>query len=335
MKRAFLTAALLLVSGLLSAPARAGDAAAAEALFREGRQLMDAGDYARACPKLAESYEQEPGTGTLLALAMCREKEGKLASAWAAYGQVASRSKRDGRADREQVAREQVAALEPRLSRLTINVDAGTAVLGGLAVKRDGSLVGSGAWGTAVPLDPGEHQLEATAPGKKPWTAKVTIGAERDTQTVTVPVLDVDEQAVAGAAPLGGSPADTPAEQTGASKGPPLRTIGLIVGGVGIVGLGVGGVFALQANSANKESKEDGHCDAQNQCDTVGGEKRDDAKSAASVATVMFITGGVLTAAGVTLFLVGSPKRKSSGALVQATPVLGRNDAGLVVRGSF
>jgi hypothetical protein len=333
MKRSFVTTALLLVSALLAAPARAGDAAAAEALFREGRTLMDAGDYARACPKLAESYEQDPGTGTLLALAMCREKEGKLASAWAAYGQVASRSKRDGRADREQAAREQVAALEPRLSRLTINVDPGTAVLGGLTVKRDGSPVGSGAWGTAVPLDPGEHRLEATAPGKKPWTAKVTIGAERDAQTVSVPVLEVDEQAAT--APLAGSPADTPPEQAGASKGPPLRTIGLIVGGVGIVGLGIGGVFALQANSANKESKEDGHCDAQNQCDTVGGEKRDDAKSAAGVATVMFITGGVLTAAGVTLFLVGSPKRRATGALVKASPVVGRNDAGLVVRGSF
>jgi len=296
---------------------------------------MDAGDYGRACPKLAESYEQDPGTGTLLALAMCREREGKLASAWAAYGQVASLSKRDGRADREQVAREQVAALEPRLSRLTINVDGATAALPGLSVKRDGSPIGSGAWGTAVPLDPGEHVLEATATGKKPWSATVTIGAERDAQSVTIPALEVDEQAALGAAAAAGTTTDAPPEQAGASKGPPLRTIGLIVGGVGIVGLGVGGVFALQANSANKESNESGHCDAQNQCDTIGGEKRDDAKTAAGVATVMFITGGVLTAAGVTLFLVGSPKRKATGALVEAAPVVGRSDAGLVVRGSF
>jgi hypothetical protein len=335
MQRFLITATVFLVSDLCSAPVLAGDAAAAETLFREGRTLMDTGDYARACPKLAESYEQEPGTGTLLALAMCREREGKLASAWAAYGQVASRSKHDGRADREQAAREQVAALEPRLSRLTINVDAATAALPGLSVKRDGSPIGSGAWGTAVPLDPGEHVLEAAAPGKKAWSAKVSVGAERDAQTISVPVLEVDEQAVAGAAPLAGSAADAPPEQAGASKGPPLRTIGLIVGGVGIVGLGLGGVFALQANSANKESNEDGHCDAQNQCDTVGGEKREDAKSAAGVATVMFITGGVLTAAGVTLFLVGSPKRRATGALVEAAPVIGRRDAGLVVRGSF
>ena len=38
--------------------ARAQDAKAkaAEALFREGKRLLEARDYAQACPKLAESY---------------------------------------------------------------------------------------------------------------------------------------------------------------------------------------------------------------------------------------------------------------------------------------
>jgi hypothetical protein len=336
MHRLLSTTLFFTVPLLFSPNARAGDVAAAEALFREGRALMEEGKYAQACPKLAESHEQDPGTGTLLALAMCRERAGQLASAWASYGQVASHSKRDGRTDREQAARERMQALEPRLSRLTITLDPETAALPGVTVKRDGAPVGSGAWGAAMPLDPGEHLIEVAAPGRKTWSAKVSIAAERDAQTVRVPQLAVLEQAPAEASktPLGQT-----AQQAGVapdpSDGPPLRTIGLIVGGAGVVAFGIGGVFALQAKNANEESKEDDHCNAENQCDAVGGSRRDDAESAAAIATVSLIAGGVLAAAGVTLFLVGAPSREASSTSIQALPLVGRGDAGLALRGRF
>ncbi len=322
--------ALFVLSVISARPARAGDVAEAEALFREGRAKMDAGDYAAACPKLAESFEQDPGTGTLLALAMCRERAGQLASAWASYGQVASRSKREGRADREQAAREAMQALEPRLSHLTITVDRTTSALAGLVVKRDGAPVGSGAWGAALPIDPGEHVIEASAPGKQPWSKKLSIGAERDTQNIEVPEL-VPEPAAASALP-------TAADASGsapASKGPPLRTLGLAVGGAGVVGLGLGVGFGLRAQALNAQSNENGHCNAQNQCDAVGGQKRDDAKSAATIATAGFIAGGVLAAAGVTLFVLGTHRRERAATVVEATPVVGQNDVGLLVRGCF
>src|SRR4051812_42610356 len=116
MIRKTLCASALLVFSLGSVPARAGDAATAEALFRQGRTLMEAGNYVAACPKLEESYAQDPATGTLLALGICQERAGRTASAWATYSEAAGRAKRDGRADREQAAREHMAALEPKLS---------------------------------------------------------------------------------------------------------------------------------------------------------------------------------------------------------------------------
>src|SRR6188768_3528832 len=122
MTRRFRYFGCLLVAVAVGAPAlaRAGDATLAESLFRDGKKLMTAGDYAKACPKLAESYAQDPATGTLLALAVCFEEQGKLASAWTTYSEVASRARAEGRVDREQAAREHVTALAPRLSMLTI-----------------------------------------------------------------------------------------------------------------------------------------------------------------------------------------------------------------------
>src|SRR6185312_17027855 len=104
---------------------------------------MEQGDYASACPRLSESYTQDPSTGTLLALAYCQEHLGQTASAWASYAEVVSRAKREGNADREQAAREHATALEPKLSRLTIAVGADVAATPGLVVTRDGHAVGN------------------------------------------------------------------------------------------------------------------------------------------------------------------------------------------------
>jgi hypothetical protein len=65
--------ALLLILVSSSQLAFAGDPVLAEALFHDGKAQMKKGNYAAACPKLAESYKQDPATGTLLALAVCQD----------------------------------------------------------------------------------------------------------------------------------------------------------------------------------------------------------------------------------------------------------------------
>src|SRR5262249_4314765 len=144
--------------------------AAAQALFEEARKLMNKGDFQAACPKFADSQQTDPAPGTEFNLANCYEKWGKTASAWATFKSAAASYRAHNRADWEQKARDRAAALESKLSRLTIVVPAETNVAG-FEVRRDGSPVGSSEFGTAIPVDPGDHAIDATAPGKKPWHA--------------------------------------------------------------------------------------------------------------------------------------------------------------------
>jgi hypothetical protein len=184
-----------------AAAEHASDPAVAEALFQEGKRLLERGDARTACPKLAESLRLERATGTLLALAMCHEVEGRLASAWAEYAEVIARAKKEGRIDREQAARQWERALEPRLSTVNIAVPAAVATIPGLRVQRDGVALEAPAWSTAVPIDPGPHAVAASAPGRIAWATTVVVGAVADHQTVTVPLLALDERPAPDAAP--------------------------------------------------------------------------------------------------------------------------------------
>src|SRR5262249_49799358 len=132
----------------------------------------------------------DPGGGTLIALGLCHEAEGKTASAWGEFSEALTLAMKDGRVDRATVAREHGEKLEPKLSRLMIRVSPELMGIGGLEILEDGVLLGRAAWGSALPVDPGEHSVQARAPGRKPWTTSVVIGRDADKKAVDVPPLD-------------------------------------------------------------------------------------------------------------------------------------------------
>src|SRR3954464_7778704 len=85
----------------LSAPAiaepTAADKSLATQLFKEGRALVDQGKVAEGCRKLEESQRIDPGGGTLLNVALCHEKEGRTATAWAEFTEALGLAKKDDR----------------------------------------------------------------------------------------------------------------------------------------------------------------------------------------------------------------------------------------------
>lgn len=161
----------------------------AQLLFEQGRDLLKLGNVEEACPKLEQSVSLEVATGALLALAMCHEKAGKFATAWAEYGDVQRRAARDGQEAREQWASERVTALRPLLSTLTIQISDELARLRGLQVWRDGLILEPEAWNVAVPVDGGTHRLKVTAPAHETWQTTLTVRQQGDSQLLEVPLL--------------------------------------------------------------------------------------------------------------------------------------------------
>jgi hypothetical protein len=303
------------------------DKAAAQSLFDEGRKLMSAGKFAEACPKLAESQKLDPGVGTQFNLADCYEKIGQTASAWAGFLEAASAAKSMGQIDREKVARERAAALAPRLSKLTIT-SSQAATLAGLEIKRDGAPVGRALWGTAIAVDPGSHAIEVTAPGKKPWQTVAKVEGDKASVVVTIPPLE-DAPAQAQEAPKAEGQ-DASVDLSSAGKG--RRTLGIIVAGVGVVGLGLGTAFALEARDNNESSF--AHCDPidKNSCQPEGVNLRNDARTAGNLATVSVGVGMAALVAGAVLYFTAPSGEKPRALIV---PSAAPGAAGLAVVGRY
>ncbi|MBX3128245.1 MAG: hypothetical protein KF718_16090 [Polyangiaceae bacterium] len=288
--------------------AQAGDAAAAEVLFREGRAASDAGNPKLACEKFRESHRLDPAPGTALNIADCEETLGRLATAWTYFSEVAA--KLPASDERQAIARARAGALEPRLPRLRLRlaptVPADTTVRRGEVVLRRAAL------DTPLPVDPGEHRVEVRAAGHEPRHVVVTL-REGEQRTLTLDVgkpVSLEDGPGVGAAPKGGS-------------GSP--TVGYVLGGLGVVGLGVGAVTGAMVLS--KKSTVDANCDADKRCNRVGADAADSGRTLGTVSGVSFVVGAVLLGSGAYLVLSGDRERPSAALMPTA--------GGAALHGSF
>jgi len=322
-----LRALLIFLGTVLSRPALAEEprVSRAEELFREGKALLGARDYARACPLLATSFDLEPGTGVLLALAICHEGEGRLASASAEYKLAAERSATEGRADRARVARDRMLALEPRLSTLAIVPPAEARSRDHFVIRRSGVVLEREVWDTPVALDGGEYVVEASDSGKRTWRSNVALAASGERRTVTIPSLDdiAPAKASLAAAPPPANPHEsTTAGERDAGKSTeggsgltPLQVVGIGTMAAGAIGIGVGTIYAIRALKKYEDSNDNG-CEG-DVCEGQGKADRQAARSAGNTATVAFAVGATLAVGGTVLFVLGAPSKEpaaSSGA---------------------
>ncbi|MEM9873585.1 MAG: hypothetical protein AAF928_01750 [Myxococcota bacterium] len=286
--------------------------AMAEALFRQGREAMKAGKTQDACAKFEESQRLEPKLGTLLNLAICNDKRGRHATAWAQFGEAATMARREGLSDQETYARNQKVAVEKKLTRVVVQIAAPPP---GLVIELDSAAFSTTMIGAPLPVDAGTHALEARAPGRAPY--RTTFEAPPGPKTITVNIPDLAPAGATTALPPpgpGGLPAPVPAEgevtppapmpEAGpgdAGEGSDLTWLaitGFSVGGAGILlGAITGGISLSQTNQIKDDCGDAATCPGQ----------RDDIDAAtltANLSNVGFAIGAAGAITGVIALLV-------------------------------
>ncbi len=324
MTRAGVFAALAFTICLAAGPVRAEpreqERVLANALFDEARKLMAEGRFDEACPKFAESQRLQPGGGTLLNLGVCHEKQGKTATAWGELKAALAMARRDGRADREALALERIAAIEPTLSYLTLRVR-DEARVPGLVVKLDGVTVAAPSWGTAQPVDPGAHEVEGAAPGRETFTLKLSVAPTGQRALVEIPELRALEIAPG---------AESRIELSG------HHVASIVSGSIGVVGIAFGIGFGVAAS--DQWSSSDAACPTPTTCTPTGAEAALDAGRQADVATVAFVVGGAGLGLGAILWAIGPsvvvPRREADRSAVSIGLAADPRSFGLSVRGA-
>lgn len=295
----------------------AADKAAADGLFTEAKTLLDAGNFAQACPKFEESQRLDPSTGTALNLGDCYEHLGRTASAYVAFGDAATLARRAGDTARADEADRRADVLQPKLMRLAISVSEPNR-LPGLVVLRDGVALPQNQFGTPIPVDPGDHVIEALAPQHMPWKTTVKLGTPGTTEQITVPLLTKIVPP-----PPPGKPA--------------MRVTGVVLGSVGLASLATSLGFSIAAIQTDKDSKAFCLSEDSNKCYVQGVALRNDAITYSNVATALTSTGGVFVATGVVLYLLGRPGKATEKpkSVWMVAPVAAPRSAGLMLGGVF
>ena len=308
-----LVGSMVAVLSLVASPAFAQDIAAAEALFDKGLADMQAGRFDSGCPALAESHRIDPRPGTLFTLAECEAAWGRIATASARYTDYLrlfdrlTPEQKANQKGREVTSREKIAALAPDVPKLTLSL--GPNAPPGTTVRRGEVTLGAASLGVPLPVDPGEHVVVIQPPGAPPTEQRVTI-ARGESKTVT---LEVTAAPASATPPPGGTtttPPSAPPADAGTDDGSTQRTVGFVVGGVGVAGIVVGAITG--GLTLSKKSTIEDNC-VELECNRDGKEAADEASTTGLVSTIGFAVGAAGLAAGVILVLTAPSPTAAAG----------------------
>jgi hypothetical protein len=338
--QAFAVAAMLLCAAP-AVRAQANDAAAkqaAEALFEEGRQLMEQGAFGRAAEKFEAAYRIFPAVGTLLNLGVAYRENGDLVSAWEAFDRAADLARRT-QDNRESYARERMQELTPELYRLRIDVPEQVRDRN-LVITRDGEPVGEARWNKPFPVQPGEHVIRAERPGAQPFETRVDVSAKGDVAVVAIPAsLPVDAAPAPESGPGPAStPTPTPTDDHGSGM-PTGRKIALGGFAVGALGLVAGGVLGMRASGQYSDAES--ACPLDDYLTCMPAQRadsqalRDDARSSANVATVSVVVGLAAGIAGAVLWFTSAPDDATGPESARIVPLIEPGQAGVSVHFGF
>jgi tetratricopeptide (TPR) repeat protein len=263
----------------------------ADALFREGRSLLQSGMVAEACAKFQESQNLEASAGTLLNLGDCYERAGRLVPAYEAFRDAEPLSKARARQDWVDTARTRSDALRAKVPTLVISL------AGEERATVDAKNYDRDALAKGVMIEIGAHSVIVKS-GDQTWAE--SFEATPGSKSVLTPKFKAAEKK-----------SSTPPREA-ASSSSPLRNVGIVAMAVGGAAAATGLVFGALASS--KKSDAAALCpnyDSQDVPQCTSPEARglnDSAKSLALGSTILTFAGLGVGIGGLALFLL-APKQ--------------------------
>lgn len=269
-------------------------------LFDEGIRLRNKGRFQEGCAKFRQSHALRLNAGTMLNVASCHEVEGDVAGALELVESALALAVREPDSEKSQIwmemARDEIAALEPRVVKLTVR----SAAAAPPAAMLDGKPLLQ--WNTALRLNPGRHELEAAAPRRKPFVRTLELSAG---QSETLVVPELEEEATpppASEAQPGSLPVPLEAVPPLSSPSQASAWVSYSLLAVGSVAFAGGAITGLVARKMTSDLERD--CPGR-VCEG-GLSPRDRAQDTALVADVLMGTGLVAGAVGITLLLTAA-----------------------------
>jgi hypothetical protein len=201
-----------------------------------------------------------------------------------------------------------------------------------VSVTLDGQPLAAKLTGEALPANPGDHVVHFETPDGARLDQQVLVREGVKNQSIAVVLAPAGPAKVEGSPVPPASPVDVPPPRPA-----PWRTVGLVVGGVGVVGLGLGATAGFMALA----DKNAAHCNASNACEAG---PLHSANTAATFSTIGMVAGGVLLAGGAALALFAPKGENAAGPAgsagarplrVALGPLTSARDGGLLVGGSW
>jgi hypothetical protein len=288
----------------------ATETAAARGLAVDGLKLAQAGKCDEAIPKLDRAEKLHHSAIVLSRLGECQVSLGKLVEGTEMLRKVLREplpaNPTPALSKAYERAQTVLDAAKPKIAALTISVPTPPA---DLRLSVDGQVVASTLVDSELPADPGEHVIEASAPGFLKASARVTLGSA-DKKTVTLK-LDADPNAPPPAPPNAGqdmaaspAPQVRPAQPVAALSAPPpepahppSRAAAYVSWGVGLVGVGVGTAFGVMT----LKDKHNLQCEG-NDCPASQRDAVNSAKRSGNISTIAFGVGGAGLVLGTVLY---------------------------------
>jgi len=308
----------------------------AQSLFQRGRESMKKGQLEDALRYLIESQTLDPKPGTLLNIALCEEKLGRLVRARSRLHEFDDSAQADD--DRRPLALRHLADINQKLPHVTIRLERQGAQE--VVVRLDGANVEKADLGVPLPLDPGEHVLVVTRTDGQERTSNFQI-AERQELLQVLDWADAPEAPRASAPRLTPSTPGAVADARSSSTDPPQnhegprRLAGMILGGLGVAAAAATALSTFEVLS-NKRTIEE-HCDVRG-CDADALEATSAGRTWSTVGTVSGIVAVASMGAGAYFLFVhpSPPNRTTLPRSIRAMGVeVGPSGPTLTVAGSF